>query len=146
MVEEREDYVVKSMDMNSNTAIEIKEANFSWDKEKGGLVLRDLNMKVEKGKFVAIVGSVGASKSSLISSLLGDTEKVSGSIEVNGSISYSSQQAWIQNATVRENVLFGKDYNSEFYKNAIRSCQLESDFELLPAGNIKNQTKFFKIN
>ena len=45
------------------------------------------------------------------------------------------QQAWIQNATVRDNILFGKAYNERLYKSTLKACALETDLEILPAGD-----------
>ena len=61
--------------------------------------------------------------------------KTSGNIKVKGSIAYVAQQAWIQNATVRDNILFGKVYNEELYKNVISNCALETDLKILNAGD-----------
>ena len=62
-------------------------------------------------------------------------KKFSGAINVNGSISYVPQQAWIQNANVRDNILFGKDYDEILYKKVIRACALVTDFKILAAGD-----------
>ena len=52
-----------------------------------------------------------------------------------GSVAYVPQQAWIQNATVRDNILFGKAYNERLYKSTLKACALETDLEILPAGD-----------
>lgn len=57
-------------------------------------------------------------------------------IPAQGSIAYVPQQAWIQNATVRDNVQFGKPYIRTKYTSVIKHCQLERDLELLPAGDM----------
>ncbi|RNA37147.1 multidrug resistance-associated 1 isoform X3 [Brachionus plicatilis] len=82
-----------------------------------------------------IVGSVGSGKSSLISGLLGEMHKFKGYINVNGSTAYVSQQAWIQNTTLRNNILFGNDYDQDLYEKILSSCALVSDLEILPAGD-----------
>ena len=51
-------------------------------------------------------------------------------------MAYVPQQAWIQNATVRDNILFGKPYNEAKYKHVIHVCALETDLEILPAGDM----------
>jgi ABC-type multidrug transport system fused ATPase/permease subunit len=79
------------------------------------------------------VGSIGSGKSSLLSALLGEMYKLNdGKINVNGSIAYVAQQAWIQNATIRENILFGRDYNEHFYNKIINACSLVTDFDIMP--------------
>ena len=82
-----------------------------------------------------IVGAVGCGKTSLVSAVLGELEKKSGRINVNGSIAYVPQQAWMQNASVKDNVLFGKHMDEKFYNNVIDACALKSDLKILPGGD-----------
>jgi ABC-type multidrug transport system fused ATPase/permease subunit len=63
-------------------------------------------------------------------------EKDSGNIKINGSIAYSNQQAWIQNITLKDNVLFGKEFDQERYSRTLRVCELEQDISILPAGDM----------
>jgi len=84
---------------------------------------------------VAVVGQVGCGKSTLLSAILGETEKLHGSVFVEGSVAYVSQQAWIQNATVRENILFSRAFDSARYERVIDTCALRQDLEILPAGD-----------
>ncbi|KAL7753538.1 hypothetical protein RI367_001313 [Sorochytrium milnesiophthora] len=97
--------------------------------------LNGVNLTIPKGKLVAIVGKVGSGKSSLLNGIVGEMKRVTGSVVLNGTLGYCPQVPWIQNATVRENVLFGLPYNSERYANAIRLSALQRDFELLPDGD-----------
>ena len=97
--------------------------------------LASLNLHIPKGKLVAIVGSVGSGKSTILNTLVGETKKVKGSIKVSGSIGYAPQQAWIQNATVKDNILFGQPYDHDRYFRAIHICALERDLELFPDGD-----------
>lgn len=83
-----------------------------------------------------MVGKVGSGKSSLLSSLLGEMNQVSGHVNMNGSISYVAQQAWIQNETVKRNILFGKELDKDLYDHVIESCALISDLNILPAGDM----------
>lgn len=82
-----------------------------------------------------VVGPVGSGKSSLLGSLIGEMHKLLGLINVSGSIAYVPQQAWVQNATLKDNVLFGKKFEEDFYKKIINSCCLEADIDILPAGD-----------
>ena len=59
----------------------------------------------------------------------------SGTVKINGSIAFSAQQAWIQNATVKDNILFGKEFEFQRYNRTIQICELESDLEMLPGGD-----------
>lgn len=62
-------------------------------------------------------------------------DKVSGTVNTCGTIAYVSQQAWIQNATLKDNILFGKPLNSEMYERVVEACALKPDFEMLPGGD-----------
>jgi ABC-type bacteriocin/lantibiotic exporter with double-glycine peptidase domain len=81
------------------------------------------------------VGKVGSGKSSFLSALLGEMNKVSGLINTYGSISYVPQQAWIQNETVKNNIIFGNKLDEKTYANVIQSCALTNDLIILPAGD-----------
>lgn len=94
-----------------------------------------LNFKIKPGQLVAVVGEVGSGKSSLLYSIQNEMHKFRGKINVNGTLAVVSQQAWIQNATVRENILFGLSYNDLFYKETVDLCGIKSDFVQLAAGD-----------
>ena len=96
----------------------MSHASFSWGGTSDPVQLRDLNWKVEHGQLVAVVGIVGSGKSSLLSALLGDMQRVEGEANVNGDekIAYVPQQAWMQNTTLQNNILFGKPYKEGLYQ------------------------------
>lgn len=68
--------------------------------------------------------------------ILGELDVVVGSIKVNGTISYASQEAWVFAATVRQNILFGQDYDKERYNEIVKVCALQTDFEQFPNGDL----------
>ena len=80
-------------------------------------------MHVKEGQLVAVVGSVGSGKSSLISALLGEMKTLSGVVNTRGKIAYVPQQAWLQNATLKYNITFGKKVNNELYDRVIEVCK-----------------------
>lgn len=92
-------------------------------------------MRIEKSSLVAVVGSVGSGKSSLVSAFLGEMDKVSGKVNTCGSMAYVSQQAWIQNATLQDNITFGKKFDRKLYERVIEACALKPDIEMLPGGD-----------
>ena len=100
-------------------------------------ILDKINLKVMKGKFVAVVGTVGSGKSSLLYALLGEMEKCSGSVNISGDsqIAYVSQQAWIQNCTLKDNILFGKELDQKKYQKVLRACALKQDLLTLAGGD-----------
>ena len=89
--------------------------------------LNDVNLLIPRGQLVAIVGHVGSGKSSLLQALIGEMRKTEGTVTLGGSVSYCPQTAWIQNATVRENICFGKPFDSGRYWKAIRDSCLEAE-------------------
>jgi ABC-type multidrug transport system fused ATPase/permease subunit len=91
--------------------------------------LKDIDLRIPKGQLVAVVGAVGAGKSTLLHSLIGETKKVHGTVQFSGSVGYAPQQAWIQNATVKENILFGSAYDEQRYVETIYTCALEKDIQ-----------------
>uniref|UniRef100_A0AAR2L6N4 ATP-binding cassette, sub-family C (CFTR/MRP), member 2 n=1 Tax=Pygocentrus nattereri TaxID=42514 RepID=A0AAR2L6N4_PYGNA len=93
-----------------------------------------VSLDINPGSLVAVVGAVGSGKSSLISALLGEMHNLSGSVNIKGSVAYVPQQAWIQNATLKDNILFGSDLDELRFQRVLEACALEQDLELLPAG------------
>ncbi|KAG2980898.1 hypothetical protein PC118_g10915 [Phytophthora cactorum] len=89
--------------------VAVANGEFAWDKD-GFSLLREVNFEVKMGEFVAVQGPVGCGKSSLCSALLGEMEKRKGTVFVGGSVAYCSQQPWIQNMTVKDNILFGHPF------------------------------------
>ncbi|PFH53092.1 hypothetical protein AMATHDRAFT_73621 [Amanita thiersii Skay4041] len=98
--------------------------------------IRDVFLRIPRGKLVAIVGPVGSGKTSLLQGLIGEMRKTSGSVVFGGSMSYCPQSAWIQNATIRENVCFGRPFEEERYWKAIKDSCFELDLEMLPNGDL----------
>uniref|UniRef100_A0AAQ4S7T9 ABC-type glutathione-S-conjugate transporter n=1 Tax=Gasterosteus aculeatus aculeatus TaxID=481459 RepID=A0AAQ4S7T9_GASAC len=114
----------------------IENGNFSWSCNRRKCFFVDrISIHVPRGSLVAVVGHVGSGKSSLLSAMLGETEKRSGCVTVKGSVAYVPQQAWIQNATVQDNILFGREKLKTWYHRVLEGCALLPDLEILPAGD-----------
>ena len=129
------EYNVKS---GSSCGISASHVSYRWAPD-GEDILQDISFNVGPKTLLGVVGKVGAGKSSLISAILGVMYKSSGSqsqLHVRGSIAYVGQQAWIMNATLRENILFGQHYDEKLYRTTIESCGLKPDIEMLPAGDM----------
>ncbi|KAG9492341.1 hypothetical protein GDO78_000707 [Eleutherodactylus coqui] len=99
-------------------------------------VLHNITFSLRKGRLVGICGSVGCGKSSLILSILGQLTLLEGTISVTGSIAYAAQQAWIFNASMRENILFEEEYDEEKYRSTLEACCLYPDIQSLPDGDL----------
>lgn len=83
-----------------------------------------------------MIGEVGSGKSSLMSGLLNEMEKINGFVGLHGEIAYVPQQSWIQSLTIRENIVFNKPFEVDFYQEVIQACALDKDFEFLPDGGM----------
>ncbi|TMW67963.1 hypothetical protein Poli38472_007635 [Pythium oligandrum] len=119
--------------IKKNVIVSVENATFGWD--ESSMVLRDVNLEIKPGEFYVVHGTVGCGKSSLCSALLGEMIKKSGQVYVGGTVAYCSQQAWIQNMTVRENILFGKPYDRKKYEKVLDACALTKDLASLASGD-----------
>lgn len=124
-----------SHDASEIDQIVVENGTFAWSAQDAP-ILKNINLKIPTGKLVAVVGTVGAGKSSLTSAMLGEMDKLDGRVNTKGSIAYASQLAWIQNATVRDNILFGMTYNEVKYNKVIDACALRPDLDILPGGDL----------
>ncbi|DBA04859.1 TPA: hypothetical protein N0F65_004496 [Lagenidium giganteum] len=118
----------------SDVIVAVEDGTFAWD-AKGMPLFRGINLRVTRGEFVVVHGRVGSGKSSFCSVLLGDMLKRSGSVYMGGSVAYCSQQPWIQNLTIRDNILFGLPYDKHKYRKVIEACGLTKDLALFAAGD-----------
>ncbi|KAF9586641.1 Multidrug resistance-associated protein 1 [Lunasporangiospora selenospora] len=100
-----------------------------------GPTLKNINISVERASLTTIVGRVGQGKTSFLNALIGEMYKRQGTVQVKGTIAYVPQQAWIINATLKDNILFGKDYDQEQYDRIVFASGLEPDLKMLPAGD-----------
>lgn len=130
----------------NDESVQIKNASFVWSSKEAHqsnqddvtYALKNIDFTARKGQLSCVVGRVGAGKTTLLRSIVGEIpliKKDDTSINVNGTIAYCAQNAWILNLTVRENILFGKRYDKDFYEKTVQACQLGHDFEVLPDGD-----------
>ncbi|KAJ8126709.1 hypothetical protein O1611_g6929 [Lasiodiplodia mahajangana] len=118
----------ETSESNSDTASTLVE-------EREPFKLEDLNLAIGRKELIAVIGSVGSGKTSLLAALAGDMRKTSGEVVLGASRAFCPQYAWIQNTSVRKNILFGKDMNREWYKEVIKACALQPDLDMLPDGD-----------
>ncbi len=115
--------------------VRIRDASFTWNKADARRTLSHISFSARKGQLSCIVGRVGAGKSSLLQSILGDLWKIHGEVVVHGSIAYVAQQPWITNSSIKENILFGHRWDPSFYDATVHACALTDDFRTLPDGD-----------
>ncbi|KAM3826734.1 multidrug resistance-associated protein 1-like isoform 1-T1 [Vipera latastei] len=129
------DSVVRGTLKNAGSnSVSVKSASFSWSRTEPP-VLSNISFAIPDPSLVAVVGQVGCGKSSLLSALLGEMEKQDGHVSLRGSVAFVPQQAWIQNATLQENILFGRELNGRHYRRVVEACALLPDLELFPSGD-----------
>ena len=86
-----------------------------------------INLEIQQGSLVALVGMVASGKSSILAALLGEMNKAHGCVSISGSIAYVPQTAWIMNTTLQNNILFGRELNKTLYDQIIDACSLQQD-------------------
>ena len=108
--------IVKNLSSSNETAVKMIDTSYKWSNDDPKLCLENISFEIPKRSLVAVVGQVGSGKSSLLSAILGEMEPVASEntsnvrnspVIVDGSMAYAAQQAWIQNASVKDNILFG---------------------------------------
>ncbi|EGE02097.1 ABC multidrug transporter [Trichophyton equinum CBS 127.97] len=97
--------------------------------------LTNLSFTAGRNELIAVIGTVGCGKSSLLAALAGDMRMMGGHASMGASRAFCPQYAWIQNATVKENILFGKEYDEAWYNQVIDACALRADLKMLPNGD-----------
>ncbi|PVD37039.1 hypothetical protein C0Q70_04032 [Pomacea canaliculata] len=117
-------------------AIQIERGHFSWDSQNVHSALSSINIEISEGELVAVVGNVGSGKSSLLAAMLGEIQSLRGKVVVKGNVAYVPQQAWIQNASLKDNILFGQVFDSRRFKKVLSSCALTADISILPGGEL----------
>ncbi|CAE6405604.1 unnamed protein product [Rhizoctonia solani] len=119
-----------------DTVLEIKGGDFKWSKTAEIPTLENIDLTVRKGELVGVLGRVGAGKTSLLSAVVGEMIREDGTVKLNGRIAYAPQNAWIMNATIRENILFSHRYDEEFYNLVLDACALRPDLALFNDGDL----------
>ncbi|XP_074845818.1 ATP-binding cassette sub-family C member 10 isoform X2 [Carettochelys insculpta] len=131
-----------------SSALEMHQATFSWLPAKeessrqhlssGTLQIFIQDLALTKGTLVGVVGKVGCGKSSLLAAITGELNKLGGQVyvwDLQRGFGLATQEPWIQFTTVRENILFGRDYDARFYHEVLEACALSDDLNILPAGD-----------
>ena len=97
------------------------------------MTLKEIDLEIKKGEILGIIGEVGSGKSSLLQAILNClillNPKECDGIHINGNIGYASQIPWIQNDTIKNNILFFNKYEKEKYETVLDKCQLKYDLD-----------------
>ncbi|KAG7661623.1 uncharacterized protein J8A68_004892 [[Candida] subhashii] len=95
---------------------------------------KNINLSIKKGEFVVITGPVGSGKTSLLNAIAGTMKCEQGEIDINGQLLLCGAP-WIQNSTIRENIIFGSEFDQKFYESVVHACSLQIDLDNLPGGD-----------
>ncbi|KAF5283713.1 hypothetical protein FQR65_LT13748 [Abscondita terminalis] len=123
------------IEKNKGYSVMIKNGLAKWSGSATDNTFENLNIKITKGSVVAVIGPVGSGKSSLLQVILKELSLNSGTLEVDGEVSYAAQEPWLFTGSVRQNIIFNKPYEIGKYKNTVNKCSLKRDFQLFPYGD-----------
>jgi len=123
-------------ELNHSTTINFTEGNQALVSQRSKPTLVDFNLNIKKNSLNAVVGTVGSGKTSFLLSFTGEMPQTTGALRYKGRIAYVEQEPSIFAGTFRESILFGREFNEEFYRKVIKACNLESDLALFPHGDM----------
>ncbi|XP_072393715.1 ATP-binding cassette sub-family C member 4-like isoform X6 [Diabrotica undecimpunctata] len=127
MLEEKEVNHIKEL---STPGVVMSNVSSSWS--DSGETLQDISLKIPPGFLCVVIGPLGAGKSSLLQLLLGELAIKTGMVQMGGEISYCSQEPWLFQSTIRNNILFGRSFDKQLYEKVVKVCALERDFQQFP--------------
>ncbi|XP_069668825.1 probable multidrug resistance-associated protein lethal(2)03659 isoform X2 [Periplaneta americana] len=129
------DHLKNENTMEGFGSIKITNVTAKWSEDVSENTLHNISVNVRAGTLVAVIGPVGSGKTSLLHAILKELPLTCGSISAGGSVSYASQEPWLFTGPIRQNILFGQPLDKGRYRQVIRACALERDFQLLPNGD-----------
>ncbi|KAF5176046.1 ABC transporter ATP-binding protein/permease VMR1, partial [Thalictrum thalictroides] len=123
---------------SQHMAVVLRNVSSVWSssKEEQSSVLHNITLDLPKGYLITVIGEVGSGKSSLLNLVLGEMRLIQGSMYSHGSIAYVPQVSWIISGTIRDNILFGKNYNVKRYTEVLEACALDVDVSLMVGGDL----------
>ncbi|XP_029941882.1 multidrug resistance-associated protein 4-like [Salarias fasciatus] len=116
--------------------VKIEKLTCYWDKTLDAPSLLNISVTAKLHQLVIVIGPVGAGKSSLLSAILGELPRDTGTVKVGGQLTYACQQPWVFPGTIRSNILFGRELNAKRYEKVLNACALKRDLELFPDGDL----------
>ncbi|KAH6645053.1 ABC multidrug transporter [Truncatella angustata] len=139
-------------DKSINEAVVLRNATFTWEQVQSSdkncddgpaeissipepFQIHDLTLTLGRAELVAVIGGVGSGKSSFLAALAGEMRKTAGTVTFGASRAFCAQDAWIQNASMQDNIVFGNTFNATRYAQVTEACALLQDFQMLPDGD-----------
>ncbi|XP_030856170.1 ATP-binding cassette sub-family C member 9 isoform X1 [Strongylocentrotus purpuratus] len=140
---ESQTQAISMTNMNGETvppgiALKITNGSFSWSSETRTPIISDVTIDIPAGRLTMIVGKIGAGKSSLLSAMLGEMITLDGVVEHHSKeigVAYAAQTAWLINASLKDNIVFGNPFSQKRYQTILEACCLQPDFDILPMGD-----------
>lgn len=129
--------VLEKGDTPSSYAVELLEVSVNHV-GRDVAILRNISMHFESGQVTMIIGPVGCGKSTLIQVILSEAQCSQGSVILNetlDNIAYCGQTAWIQNKSIRQNIIGQSVFDGERYRDVVAACALKEDFEQMQNGD-----------
>ncbi|VVC32370.1 Hypothetical protein CINCED_3A012061 [Cinara cedri] len=120
---------------NPPLGVVISNATAKWTDAKPENSLENINLTVGPGRLTAIIGPVGAGKSSIVQLILRELPLTQGTLSVQGVVSYAAQEPWLFAGSVQQNILFGSPMDKERYRKVVSVCALKTDLKQLPYGD-----------
>ncbi|XP_031633880.1 probable multidrug resistance-associated protein lethal(2)03659 [Contarinia nasturtii] len=127
--------IVNFSESAQNKCVSFKNVTAEWCVENQSGI-KDINFQIDSNELVTVTGPAATGKSTILHVILRELEINNGELTVNGVVSYASQEPWLFDETLRQNILFTEPYNRERYHEVIRVCGLEKDLQLLSAGDL----------
>lgn len=141
--------------------IALEDATLTWGSKNAAgtseaaeaFRLINLNVSFKLGQLNVIAGPTGSGKTSLLMALLGEMRLLNGRVYLPGvttnraelpvdpetlltdNVAFCAQEAWLVNATIKENILFASPFDKQRYDAVIKACALERDLQILEAGD-----------
>ncbi|CAG2176301.1 unnamed protein product, partial [Oppiella nova] len=115
--------------------LSINNISAKWSEDSPYPTLQNISVHLRSGDLLAVIGPVGAGKSSFLMTILKELPALEGTIQTVGTISYASQEPWSFNNSVRNNILFGSEYDEHRYRQVVHVCALERDLQIFPFGD-----------
>ncbi|KAJ8929222.1 hypothetical protein NQ314_018101 [Rhamnusium bicolor] len=122
-------------DEEKEIGIHLKNVSFTWTGTLPENTLKKINFDVTSNQLVAVVGKVGGGKSTLLNTILKEITPQEGSVDVEGTTSYASQESWLFGGSIKQNIIFGQEVDLEKYDKVVKACALETDIRLFPHGD-----------
>lgn len=126
------------LDENSaENAIIFQNVTAYWDNRdsEDKFILKGVNFEVKTGELMAVIGPVGAGKTSLLNVIIGELNLQDGEATINGTVSYASQENWVFEGTIQDNIVFTENFDQSRYDKVVEACALRADFSVFPCGD-----------